>query len=69
MKIQFKSKSERKNKYLLIDGEGIIWIPKQNCDLGWNNNDSNGERVILGNINNKHEYNQIINNLICLKGR
>lgn len=63
MEIQFKSRSQRKNKYLLVDGDGVIWIPKQDGEMNWDNNDVNNERIILGNVNDKYGYEKIINDL------
>lgn len=58
--IQLKSRLNRKNKYLLIDGEGVVWIPRQNENDNWLNEDENNERILLGNINENNAVNNIL---------
>ncbi|PNQ82326.1 radical SAM protein [Paenibacillus sp. F4] len=62
LNIQFKSRLNRKNQYLLIDGEGVIWIPKQNRIGAWLNDDENNDRILLGHISEKN----IVNNVLKL---
>lgn len=58
--IQLKSRLNRKNKYLLIDGEGVIWIPRQNDNPVWAEEDVNNERILLGNINDLNAVDNIM---------
>lgn len=48
--LESKSLSDRKNKYILIGGDGIVWIPDQNQEKYWSEDDANDNRKILGNI-------------------
>lgn len=61
--IQFKSRENRKNQYLLIDGEGVVWIPKQDNNNSWAENDVNNERLILGTIHNKNAAKLVLEKL------
>jgi MoaA/NifB/PqqE/SkfB family radical SAM enzyme len=61
--IQLKSRLHRKNKYLLIDGEGVIWIPRQNEDSTWMADDENNERILIGNINQADAVNHVLTEL------
>lgn len=61
--IQLKSRLHRKNKYLLIDGEGVVWIPRQNENHSWENEDENNERILLGNINEENAVEKILSML------
>lgn len=55
--IEYKSCSSRKGVYLLIDSDGVVWIPKTSNMKNWDSClDANNERVIFGNINARHEY-------------
>jgi MoaA/NifB/PqqE/SkfB family radical SAM enzyme len=59
--IDFKSCADRKNTYLLIDSDGIAWIPKESLSDSWEDNtDSNPDRIILGNINCPTDFSHII---------
>jgi MoaA/NifB/PqqE/SkfB family radical SAM enzyme len=58
--IQLKSRLRRKNKYMLIDGEGVVWIPRQNEDEYWMTEDENNERILLGNINEENAVDNIL---------
>ncbi|MGR3765958.1 radical SAM protein [Rossellomorea sp. NS-SX7] len=60
MDIQLKSRLHRKNKYLLIDGEGVVWIPRQNEHNDWLTEDENNERILLGNINEENAVDKIL---------
>jgi MoaA/NifB/PqqE/SkfB family radical SAM enzyme len=61
--IQLKSRLHRKNKYLLIDGEGVVWIPRQNENNDWETEDENNERILLGNINEKNAVDKVLSKL------
>jgi molybdenum cofactor biosynthesis enzyme MoaA len=45
-----KSASNRKNRYLLIDTAGVIWIPDQSPQVAWSDFDTNGHRQLIGRI-------------------
>lgn len=45
-----KSKETRKGRYLLIDSEGNLWIPRQSFSKTWDDNDRNDQRIVIGNI-------------------
>lgn len=45
-----KSRSTRKNRYLLIDGQGDVWIPKHSVKSVWIDSDTSNERIIIGKI-------------------
>ncbi|WP_028546745.1 radical SAM protein [Paenibacillus taiwanensis] len=64
IEIQLKSRLNRKNKYLLIDGEGIVWVPQQNNHDYWLSEDENNERILLGNIAEKDAVNSILSLLV-----
>jgi hypothetical protein len=54
-KLQFKDYNMRNNIYMLVDNLGNAWIPK------YEKSDNDCEnRVIIGNINNKDDWNDII---------
>lgn len=57
IEVKGKSKSSRKNSYLLIDGVGTVWIPKQTENAMWSASDSNQERALLGNITSEDIFN------------
>lgn len=45
-----KSAGARKNRYLLIDSAGQVWIPDQTGTESWSQSDDNGSRATLGSI-------------------
>jgi MoaA/NifB/PqqE/SkfB family radical SAM enzyme len=48
--VSIKSNTVRKNGYLLIDGGGTVWTPRQDSKVDWNASDETAERVIHGHI-------------------
>lgn len=58
--IQLKSRLNRKNKYLLIDGEGVVWIPRQNEHDHWLTDDENNERILIGNIGDQNAVEKVL---------
>ncbi|MFD5853656.1 radical SAM protein [Cytobacillus pseudoceanisediminis] len=61
--IQLKSRLNRKNKYLLIDGEGVVWIPRQNEHDHWLTEDENNERILIGNISDENAVDKVLDQL------
>lgn len=58
--VEFKSRESRKGIYLLVDSDGIAWIPKIIINSSWDQErDANNERYILGDINLKNKYDGI----------
>lgn len=66
VEIEFKSRLQRKNRYLLVDGEGVIWMPKQNEEDLWLNEDSNNQRVIIGKISDHGIADKVIEQIFQL---
>ena len=50
VRVTVKSAQARKNRYLLIDAGGQVWIPSQSAATSWSTTDSTGERETLGLI-------------------
>ena len=50
VRVEPKSAARRKNRYLLIDSEGVVWVPEQHAGARWESGDVNGERVVIGTI-------------------
>lgn len=49
--VEFKSNSARKGNYLLVDSEGLAWIPSTPLTPDWDDaRDATRDRLILGNI-------------------
>ena len=53
-KLQFKDENVRSKAYMMVDNSGNAWIP---C---YNNNKTNNERNIIGNIKNKNDWENIV---------
>lgn len=51
--IEAKEALDRKNRYLLIDAAGTIWIPDQTSDPFWSSDDQNEHRRSLGTITDR----------------
>ncbi|MCR4889195.1 MAG: radical SAM protein [Ruminococcus sp.] len=53
--IEPKSVTHRKNKYLLIGSDGVLWYPNQTLSSEWQTTeDENDQRVILGSIEDRY---------------
>lgn len=59
LEIQCKSLSERKNNYIILGTDGKIWFPKQSSYLGWEKEDKNEERIIVGSIFEKEIFSKL----------
>ncbi len=46
--VSVKSNSNRKNAYLLIDGAGAVWSPRQQSTPYWSSDDESPERIVHG---------------------
>lgn len=59
--VEFKSRMQRKGNYLLIDTDGVAWVPNTTITREWNAKvDPTKERIVLGNINNKQDYSKLL---------
>lgn len=59
--VEFKSNADRKGDYLLVDPNGLAWVPKTSSSNDWNPAaDANDQRVILGNITEVHDHEAIL---------
>ena len=54
IKIDFKSLSSRKNRYIMLATDGMLWYPKQSSGKKWMAEDSNSERIVIGSISEKN---------------
>jgi len=60
-KVEFKSRIARKGNYLLIDTDGLSWMPNTSVSSVWDSRvDANDERIVVGNINNANDIPKII---------
>lgn len=60
MRVECKSLSYRRNKYLLLGSDGTIWYPKQTVSEIWeSNSEQNSQRVIVGHINDERILDKI----------
>lgn len=55
-----KSASSRKNRYLLIDSDGVAWVPQQAARPAWAETDSNDERVLIGHITDPATLDEVV---------
>ncbi|MCK9923341.1 radical SAM protein [Frankia sp. AgPm24] len=46
--VSVKSNSDRKNSYLLIDGAGTLWSPRQQSTPHWSSDDESPDREVHG---------------------
>lgn len=59
-KVEFKSLRSRKNQYLLIGSDGLVWIPQQTSTAEWNDvYDSNERRLVIGSIYDEDIFEKI----------
>lgn len=59
--IEFKAKAERKGNYMLIDANGSAWIPDSTITSLWYaDQDSNGNRFVLGSLSNEDDHERIL---------
>lgn len=62
VKIEFKSRVARKGNYLLIDTDGVSWLPNVSVSSVWDSNmDTNNQRILIGNINDERDLPKILN--------
>lgn len=57
--IDVKSRRARKNTYLLIDDNGLAWMPRSSSEPAWSAaTDANNQRVVVGSIRDhgQHEF-------------
>jgi MoaA/NifB/PqqE/SkfB family radical SAM enzyme len=54
-----KSKAGRKNRYLLIDSAGLVWLPHQDRSAHWQGYETNPERIILGRISDPTVFDRV----------
>lgn len=60
VRIECKSLSYRRNKYLLLGADGTVWYPKQTFgERGETNSEQNSQRVIVGHINDERILDKI----------
>ena len=63
--IEFKSNEDRKGNYLLIDSEGLAWVPKGSTTNNWHDeNDISDQRLILGDIKNSQNHKIILDTIL-----
>lgn len=68
IKIVAKSCASRKGLYLLIDSDGLAWVPQASKFESWEHEyDMNAGRYIIGNINNPEEWESIMEVALGLK--
>jgi MoaA/NifB/PqqE/SkfB family radical SAM enzyme len=60
VQMEFKSRTARKNKYLLVDGCGDVWFPRYNTESTWDEYDDSRERIVLGNISERNRYDRML---------
>ncbi len=58
--VQFKSRSIRKNKYMLINTDGSAYFPNMTNTQDWNVVDTSNNVVVIGNIKNKDDFHKIV---------
>jgi len=57
VEIEIKTRSNRKNSYLLIDSDGIAYIPAYNTKIkDWSVNDTTGERMVIGDLKDRNSW-------------
>lgn len=59
-RIEVKSNADRKGRYLLVDSEGLAWIPRLSRHEGWNDADATDQRIVLGDIRNPSDHAKIL---------
>jgi len=65
VQVTAKSAQARKNRYLLIDAGGEVWMPSQSAAAAWSSTDSSGERVTLGHVQDPATLDRIA---VCADG-
>jgi hypothetical protein len=65
VQVTAKSAQARKNRYLLIDAGGEVWMPSQSAAAAWSSIDSSGERVTLGRVQDPETLDRIA---VCADG-
>ena len=69
IKLDPKSRTRRKNIYLLIDSNGDAWCPKTSTNKKWKVlDDSTDERIVWGNIRKRDDWDRIVNNAFSYQG-
>lgn len=69
IKLDPKSRTRRKNIYLLIDSNGDAWCPKTSTNKKWEVlDDSTDERIVWGNIRKREDWNRIVNDAFSYQG-
>ncbi|MDD3182297.1 MAG: radical SAM protein [Alphaproteobacteria bacterium] len=59
--IEFKGCADRKGNYLLVDSDGLAWLPKYTLNDEWNGAaDATCDRIVIGDIHKTEDYPAII---------
>ncbi len=59
--IDAKSNARRKHSYLLIDSDGVAWVPKSSRGARWNTtHDANAARVQIGSVCDPSDFARIV---------
>jgi len=59
--IEFKAKATRKGNYMLIDANGVAWVPNITPGGIWDPaTDSNNDRLIIGSISNIGDHDKVL---------
>lgn len=60
MRIECKSLSYRRNKYILLGTDGTVWYPKQTFGDTWETKkEQNSQRVVIGHVNDERILDKI----------
>lgn len=57
--VEAKANTDRKNRYLLIDAAGTLWVPEQTPSTDWTFDDRNGRRRSLGEVTDSDIFDRI----------
>lgn len=68
-RLEFKSNADRKGNYLLVDSDGLAWMPQASTTTSWDYaSDENDQRIVLGDIT-RHEDHEAILDVVVNPGR
>lgn len=59
VKVVAKPADRRKNRYLLIDSAGVLWIPEQSAAPSWSIEDENARRHVVGRLDDDDVHQRI----------